>query len=516
MSPLAEQIVSLIARSISLQQQGQNDAALASLDEAVALAPDFPVTLVKRGTLLLAMDRPRAALADLDRSLAGQPLPHVLSLRDAALQASLQELEAESGDVLSCCECATLLERVGRHGEAEARYRHAIELDAHGHAGWIGLGNLLMKMNRPAEALACYDAILAFAPDDVLALFNRGNALQRECRHTEALASYAAAEARRPGFAEISMEQAHCHLALGNWPSGWTLFESRWRTQQLQGGQLQTAAPQWLGETQEKGILLLWAEQGLGDSLQMLRYVSLAAERIGQIVLRVPPSLGDLCHEMARRLPNVTVVSQDAALPLHDFHCPLMSLPLAFATIPQTVPQDFPYLHVPETSAEKWQKELGPRCKPRIALAWSGGQRRLNNPTRDMPLAALLPLLDVIDAVWLSLQKEVSEVDAALLAQHSKIRRMDQNLDDFADTAAMLAQADLLISVDTAVAHLAGAMGKPVWLVLRKSSEWRWLGQAESTPWYPSLRQFRQNEHGQWQPPVDTMKKLLGETIAFR
>ncbi|HEX7644900.1 MAG TPA: tetratricopeptide repeat-containing glycosyltransferase family protein [Burkholderiaceae bacterium] len=511
MSPLAEQIVALIARSITLQQQGQIQEALGCLDEAQALAPDFPVTLVKRGTLLLAMGRPRAALVDFDRSLARQAVAHVLPLRDAALHAALQELEGDSADPSSCCERALLLERVGRMGDAEARYRQAIELDAHCHAGWIGLGNLLLKMNRHVEALACYEAVLAVTPDDFVALFNRGNALQKDGRHSEALASYATAEVQRPDFAEVRMEQAHCRLALGDWQAGWALFESRWQTRQLQGANLQTAAPQWRGEPLPHGTLLLWAEQGLGDTLQFLRYLPLAAGRAGKIIVRVQPGLASLCDGMSRALPNVTVIAQDAALPAHDAHCPLMSLPLVFGTTPQTIPQNLPYLRVPDGFAEKWKDALGPRRKPRIAIVWCGGQRRLNNPTRDMPLAALLPLLDAIDAEWLSLQKEVSEADAALLAHYPQIRRMEQDLEDFADTAAVLAQTDLLVCVDTAVAHLAGAMGRPVWLVLRKASEWRWLGQDDGVPWYPSLRQFRQLEHGDWQAPVEAMGKVLKE-----
>lgn len=516
MSPKAEQVVALVARSIALQQQGQNEAALTLLDEAVALAPDFPVTLVKRGTLLMALARPRAALADFDRSLARQAVPHVLPLRDAALQGALQELEHQADDAPSCSECAALLERLARNAEAEAKYRRAIELDARSHAAWIGLGNLLLKTDRHAEALACYEAILAVAPGDVVALFNRGNALQKDCRFADALVSYAAAEKIQPDFAEIRMEQAHCHLARGDWQSGWPRFESRWQTRQLQGAMLQTSAPQWRGETLSQASLLLWAEQGLGDTLQFVRYLPMVAQRVGRVLLRVPASLLSLCHEMAASLPNVTVLAQDDALPPHDAHCPLMSLPLVFGTAPYSIPQNVPYLHVPASYGQKWKDALGPRTKPhnqlRIAIVWSGGQRRLNNPTRDMPLAALLPLFDSVDAIdaqWLSLQKDVSDADAAILAQHPKICRMEQGLDDFADTAAILAQVDLLISVDTAVAHLAGAMGKPVWLVLRKAGEWRWMQESAATSWYPAHRLFRQTSHGQWADPVQEMRQAL-------
>ncbi len=516
MSPVAEQILALVTQSIALQQQGQLEAALACLNEAVALAPDFPVTRVKRGTLLLTLGRPRAALADFDRSLARQALPHVLPLRDTALQGAMQELQGRLSDAPSCCEYAVLLERLMRNAEAEAQYRNAIELDAHSHPGWIGLGNLLLRSNRHAEALACYEAVLVFAPGDVVALFNRGNALQKDCRFTEAIASYMAAEQGlevKEIRAEIKMEQAHCHLAMGHWQTGWPLFEARWQTRQMQGAKLQTTAPQWQGEMLPQASLLLWAEQGLGDTLQFVRYLPIVAERVGRILLRVPASLLGLLAGMAAQMPAITVLAQDEALPLHELHCPLMSLPLALGSTPQSVPQNVPYLRVPGDYVEKWKDALGPYTgpphTPRIAIVWSGGQRRLNNPTRDMPLTALLPLLEAIDAQWLSLQKDVSDADAVLLAQHPQIRRMDQGLNDFADTAAILAQVDLLISVDTAVAHLAGAMGKPVWLALRKAGEWRWMQEAAASPWYPGHRLFRQSSHGQWVDPVQEMRQAL-------
>jgi tetratricopeptide (TPR) repeat protein len=509
MSPPAEQIVALIARSIGLQQGGHNEAALAVLDQAVALAPDFPVTLIKRGSLLLTMGRARAALTDFDRSLARQKMDHVGPLRDAALQGALLELKGNLSTASAYCEYAALLERVARHDEAQAAYRRAVELDAHSHTGWIGLGNLLLKTNRHAEALACYEAVLAFAPADFIALFNRGNALQKDCRHPEALASYAAAAKQRPDFAELKMEQAHCHLAMGDWQSGWNLFESRWATRQLQGAGLRTSTPQWRGEAMQQAVLLLWAEQGFGDTLQFLRYLPMAVERTGQTLLRVPASLLALCKELEKALPTLTVLAQEEVMPPHDAHCPLMSLPLAFGTTPQTIPRNVPYLRVPESRVEKWKDAIGARSKPRIALVWSGGQRLLNNPTRDLPLAALLPLLDATDAEWLSLQKDISVPDADLLARYPQIRRMDGELHDFADTAAILAQCDLLISIDSAVAHLAGAMGMPVWLVLRKAAEWRWLAEGRDSAWYPKHRLWRQASHGQWLEPVDQVREAL-------
>ena len=497
---MAGQAVALIARSIALQHGGQAEAALACLNQALDLAPDFPSALVKRGSLLLALGQPRAALADFDRCLElAAGMAHVVPLRDAAIQALLVQLSIDHATAARSCEQAELLARFGRHDEALARFRQALEIDGEHHAAWNGMGNLLLRLNQHTEALACYESILELMPNDAIALFNRGNVLQQEGAYHDALACYERALVARPDFAEIMMEQAHCHLALGNWQRGWELFEARWSTRQLSGAKLPTVAPLWRGEHRPNATLLLWAEQGLGDALQFVRHVPWVASRVGRVVLRVPGSLCSLLQCMANE--RVTILSQDQALPLHDLHCPLMSLPLASGAAPHSMAQTGAYLSAPVERQDAMQALLGPKRKLRIGLVWAGGQRRLNNPTRDMPLSALLPLLG-FDAEWFSLQKPLAESDRLILAQHPEIRCMDAHLNDFADTAALLTQLDLLISVDTAVAHLAGALGVPTWLLLRKSGEWRWQGHAGETPWYRHHRLLRQTHHGDWQAPV--------------
>jgi len=497
---LAGQAVALIARSIALQHGGQAEAALACLHQALDLVPDFPPALVKRGALLLALGQPRAALADFDRCLElAAGMVHVVPLRDAAIQALLDQFPTSPASAARSCEQAELLARLGRHDEALARFRQALEIDGEHHAAWNGMGNLLLRLHRHAEALACYESILGLTPDDAIALFNRGNVLQQEGAYHDALACYEKALLARPGFAEIMMEQAHCHLALGNWQRGWELFEARWSTAQLRKAKLSTEAPLWRGERQPNATLLLWAEQGLGDALQFVRHVPWAAGMVGRVVLRVPASLCSLLQCMANE--GVTILSQDQALPQHDLHCPLMSLPLASGLVSHSMAQTGAYLSAPVERQNAMQTLLGPKRKLRIGLVWAGGQRRLNNPTRDMPLPALLPLL-AFDAEWFSLQIPLAESDRLILAQHHGIRCMDPHLADFADTAALLSQLDLLISVDTAVAHLAGALGVPTWLILRKSGEWRWQGHASETPWYRHHRLLRQTHHGDWQAPI--------------
>jgi tetratricopeptide (TPR) repeat protein len=518
-----QRVVGLIAQAIALSQSQHADDALACLGDALAIAPDFPIALVQRGTVLQSMGRHREALADFDRCLAQKPdMAHVLAMRDAALQAEFSRLDHDSNQpsasISTLYERALLLLRLQRDTDALAGLQQVLERDACHIGALIHMGNLLVRMNRHDESLVCYERVLAVDPGDVVALFNRGNVLQKNSRHREALASYDAALAHKPGFAEVLIEQAHCHLALGEMQAGWPLFEARWDTEQLHRAKLQSAAPMWRGEALDEKVdntrvLLLWAEQGLGDTLQFVRYLPLIAQRASRIVLRVPTALQSLIDGFAARTAaasgaSIAVVGNLPTLPAHDLHCPLMSLPLVFGSDLPSLPADVPYLHAPEASVEKWRNILGERSKPRIGIVWAGGQRLLNNPTRDMPLQSLLPLL-TYDAEWFSLQQSISPADAAILAQLPQVRCVGDDLADFADTAGLVQQLDLLVSIDSSVAHLAGALGKPVWLMLRKAGEWRWLHDRSDSPWYPKHRIFRQQSHGAWESVVRDIGEQL-------
>lgn len=514
-----ERTVGLIAQSISLLQMERTDDALQCLNQALEIAPDFPLTLVKRGAVLQRMARHRDAIADFDRCLALTPdLAHVVAMRDTALQAALATLEDDLSQtpvqVTVLYERADLLLRLTRDADALSAFQQVLECDAC-HAGALNaMGNLLLRMSRFDDALACYERILEFAPDDVVALVNRGNVLQQNGRYGDALASYDAALAVRPGFAEALIEQAHCHLALGDMQAGWTLYEARWGTEQmreqLRRARLQSMAPMWRGDALgESNVLLLWAEQGLGDTLQFVRYLPMVAQRAPRIVLRVQGALKSLfcCfaeHIAATCATTISVIGNDQALSPHDWHCPLMSLPMIFGSDLQSLPADVPYLQAPESSIAKWRTRLGAGGKLRIGLVWAGVRHMLNNSTRDVPLRMLLPLLE-LDAEWFSLQQSISDADAALLARLPQVRSVGDELTDLADTAGLVTQLDLIVSVDSSVAHLAGALGKPVWLMLRKSGEWRWLPGRDDSPWYPLHCIFRQQHHGEWESVVHEM-----------
>jgi len=515
-----QQARGLVEQSIALLQLQQVEQALQCLNQALQLVPNLPSALVKRATVLQALARHREALADFDVCLALSPqLSHLKPQRDLSLQAVLAEIDSElpSSQVPASLwfERAQLLMRARYDDAALDSFRQTLAIDATHIDVLINMGNLLLRMNRRDESLACYQRILEIDPGNVIALFNRGNLLQQDARYREALYCYDAALLQRPKMPEVLMEKAHCHLALGEWHQGWPLFESRWDTQQLRNAKLETAAPMWRGETLNASqILLLWSEQGLGDTLQFIRFLTLVAQRAQSIVLRVPATLKALLAHVAARIDTaITVIDNSELLPAHAAHCPLMSLPLVFDITPDNLPQQVRYISASSVNAEKWADVLGSKNKPRIGIVWAGGQRLLNNPTRDMRLELLQPLFS-IDAQWIGLQQSMSEADGVLLKQIPQLDNVGDQLSDFADTAGLVAQLDLLISIDSSVAHLAGALGKPVWLLLRKSGEWRWMHDRDDTSWYPQHRLFRQQQHGDWDEPVQRIAHALPVFIA--
>jgi hypothetical protein len=271
------------------------------------------------------------------------------------------------------------------------------------------------------------------------------------------------------------------------------------------------AQPLWLGEDDIAGkTILLHSEQGFGDSIQFCRYLPLVAAGGARVILEVEQPL---CALMTGLAGTAQVIAKGDALPAFDLQCPLPSLPLAFKTGLETIPSSAPYLRVPKHALEYWGALLGIKRGLRIGLAWAGNAVHVRDRERSMRLRDLLPLLD-IDATFVSLQKEVRAVDAETL-EHCDMLRFDRELGDFSDTAALILQLDLVISVDTSVAHLAGALGKPVWILLTHAPDWRWLLERDDSPWYPSARLFRQHETREWgSVTMQVREALLAFTIA--
>jgi tetratricopeptide (TPR) repeat protein len=421
--------------------------ALTSYSEGLRLEPDNREIRNRRGVALLELGRAAEALEDFDRVLAAAP----------------------------------------DHFEALGNR-----------------GNALLKLNRVAEALAAYDVALKSAPENFQLLTNRAVALRRLDRPHEAVMSAKSALVSKPDFAQARFAESLARLSLGDF-GGWQGYEARWQVGLLATQRRNFTAPLWLGKESLAGkTILLHAEQGSGDTIQFVRYAPLLAARGATVVLEVQAELARLMSG----LPAVDVIGRGQPLPHFDCHCPLLSLPLALATELSTIPADVPYIAASDADIANWRQEL-PQRRPLIGLAWAGGRVHDNDHNRSMHLARLLPLLDMAEVAFVSLQHDVRDEDAPLLNAHPNVFRFKQKFCDFADTAGAIASLDAVVAVDTAVAHLAGAMGKPLFLLLPFAADFRWLRERQDSPWYPTARLYRQPGLGDWGSAIETLRHDL-------
>lgn len=504
-----ENLVGFMVKSIALRQANRPEEALACLDEALSIDPTFLPALSEKGTLLCGLARYEEAIESFDRHIRLAPnVQEVIRLRNKALAEALARYQRvlEAGpDAKAFFKKGNILLRLSRWAEALESYDKALAAELSPDV-LNNRGNALVELGRYEEALASYDRALEVTGDDASFWFNRGNVLQKLCLLDAAVDSYRRAVRFRPDFPEAELEQGFCLLAMGDFEKGWRQHEWRWKTGQLKGLELKTDAALWLGteDISGKGILL-WAEQGFGDAIQFLRYVPLVEQRAGRVILRVPSALRELAETIGGQ---VVIIENKDPLPPHDLHCPLMSLPLAFRTSLESIPAQVPYLRADPVRAANWSDMLGPRAKPRIGLVWAGRRQEPVNRTRDMQLDAFRGLAK-LEVDLISLQKEIPGEDRRTAESIPQLLRLGEELADFADTAALIENLDLVISVDTAVAHLAGALGKPVWIMLRRTGEWRWLLDRCDSPWYPTARLFRQKTHGDWAGVIDEITREL-------
>jgi Flp pilus assembly protein TadD len=386
--------------------------------------------------------------------------------------------------------------RAGRPAEALEHETRALALRPGHLEALCNRGIALRALDRVVEALADYDRVLAARPDFVPALSLRGVALAALNRHAEAIECYSRAIAIEPHYAPAHLNKGLSELVTGDFDSGWRDFEWRWTGSDTQIAKRPFTQPQWRGENARGKTVLIHAEQGLGDAIQVSRYIPAMIERGIDVVLEVPPALEGLLSQLGGR-----VVRMGEPLPAFDLHCPILSLPLAFGTRLDSIPATVPYLRAPAAHAARWRDRLGPRDRTRVGLAWSGSTTLRNDRNRTLALSRLGRLRDPRWSL-VSLQKEIRDADRAALASGEPIRHFGDQLEDFLDTAALIEQLDVVISVDTAVAHLAGALGKPVWILLPFSPDWRWLLDRDDSPWYPTAKLFRQPTPGDWDSVV--------------
>jgi tetratricopeptide (TPR) repeat protein len=481
----------LYNRAGTLHALKRYDEAIACYDRAIVLRPDLAEAYANRGNTLNELALFKQALESFDRAIALRP--------------SLVEALSNRGNALN---------KLKRFDEALASYDRAIALHP-GHAGaHYNRGTTLLDLNRYDEALTCFERAIALQPNYPEAFSNRGAALYELRRHAEALDNYDRAIALQPDYPEAHWNAASLRLLTGDFTRGWAEYEWRWKYEAMAMANRSFAQPLWRGEAIEGKTILLHSEQGLGDAIQFCRYAPLVAARGARVIVEVDRRLKELMSSLA----GVTqVISAGEALPDFDLHCPLLSLPRAFGTQLETVPAETPYLHAGPNKLAQWNVRLGERpagkraC--RIGIAWAGNPNHKRDQIRSIDLGAVLPLLEC-GATIVSVQKDIRPADAAVLGAHPDIRLFADDLADFSDTAALLSNLDLVVSVDTSIAHLAGALGCPIWILLPYLPDWRWLLDRDTSPWYPTARLFRQDESRRWDSVIPRVQAALSETIA--
>jgi tetratricopeptide (TPR) repeat protein len=431
-------VADLRNRALVLTKLARRKEALASFEAALALDPNHVDILIKRAHLLHQLDRREDALASAERAVLVEPANlHALNMR------------------------GMIFESLCRYDDARVDFERALTLNPQFADAINNRGMIYARQGEFEKALDHYERSLAIIPDQPQALYNR----------------------------------AMVRLALGDWTRGFREFESRWNIAAHEASRFTRLAPVWLGnESVRAKTILLHHEQGYGDSIQFVRYALLVKRLGAQVILAMPSGLRALMQSLPG---NSRVVSEGDPIPAHDYCCPLMSLPMVFGTTPETAPAQIPYLYATPDRVRSWSSRLGARTRPRIGLTWSGRRYAPINHPRDMSLETLRPLF-ALDAQLVCLQTEIGDQDRTLLKNLPQIACYSAELTDFAETAALIQNLDLVICVDTAVAHLAGALGKPVWLMNRYASCWRWLQERRDSPWYPTLRLFRQPAVGDW------------------
>ena len=498
-------------------QQGRHAVGVQRLTESLRHDDSQAEAHALLGDALHMLQRHQEAVLHYERALACRSdFAHVhlkrghalseLGRHEEAVQSYQQVLGLRPNDGWAHFCCGNALRALGRHTQSLACYDAALAHNPHNAWAHANRGAALNSLDRTEEAIASYDRAISLAPGEPQAYSNRANALLALNRHVEAVDNCQRAIALKPDFAEAHWNLSLAHLSLGQFADGWRAYEWRWTGGPHKLPMRRFAPPLWLGAPALEGkTLLVHAEQGLGDSLQMCRYLPLLVARGARVVLEVQPTLAPL---LRRNFPQVQVLAQGEALPAFDLHCPMMSLPHACQTTLQTIPGATGYLSAHPACAALWTQRLGNTTRRRVGLAWSGSATHTNDRHRSLHLSLLEDIIN-LEFDWHSLQKEVRAADQPAL-RRSRLTDHAQALTDFSDTAALLSQLDLVITVDTAVAHLAGAMGKPVWLMLPFMAEYRWMVARPDSPWYRSARLFRQPAVGDWRAVVADVMTALG------
>lgn len=414
-----------------------------------------------------------------------------------------QSIELDGTQGLHHYHLGVVLQGQGAREAALASFRRALELDPHSADAHVGVGGVRYELGERDLAEDSFRRAIGLDPNHVKAHSNLGVALTARCLLEEAIHHFETATDLSPDHALAHWNNAIALLLSGDFETGWREYE--WRLQRPGSTPTEFSKPRWTGDALAGRTILIHAEQGLGDAIQFCRYASTLVES-GRVLLAVQPSLKRL---MASLQGVAGILVDQDPLPAFDVHCPLLSLPGLFETRLETIPADVPYLAAQPAAVQAFSDRLGPGDHLNVGLVWAGNPRLQNDLNRSIPLERFRSLVEVPGARFVSLQKDKRAGDQELLASLGGIADLAPHLEDFADTAAAIEALDLVISVDTSVAHLAGALGKPVWLLLPFAPDWRWMLHREDSPWYPSMRLFRQTQARSWPEVLAAVAEAL-------
>jgi tetratricopeptide (TPR) repeat protein len=468
-------------RGLALVSLKRHAEALASFERALELAPGAPATHLWRGKTCLELGRPADALASFERALALAPQEFDTHFQRGVALALLQ-----------------------RYEESVASFDQALARNADSAEAFNNRGAVLVRLFRPTEALPDFVRAVVLRTGYADAHTNAGIALRGLGRYQEALNSLDRALSIRPEDPTAAWTKAVLKLSLGEFRDGWPLYESRLRLERARQLQRAFASPRWTGAEELAGkTLLVYADQGLGDTLQFCRYIPVLEAMDARVVFEVQPVLKPLLGSLAMR---GTLIGRGEPLPDFDLHIPLLSLPLALGTELDTIPGGVPYLKVDPAALHFWGERLAALPGFRVGLNWHGdpaAEKLSALEARSFPLAAAAPLARVAGVSLLSLQKGPGAEQRAEVRFSDAIAQLTDPLhmgpEEIAgETAAIVTSLDLVITADTALAHLAGALGARVWVVLQAVPDWRWLTERADSPWYPTMRLFRQHTPGDW------------------
>ena len=476
-------------QGVVLQKLKRFHEALVSYDKSIIIKPDSPDAYANKGNTLKELQLFEEALANYEQAISLNPnFAEDYSNRGVALQ------------------------ELNRFDEALESYDRAIAIKPDYADAYSNRGNALKELKRFDEALESYDRAIAIKPNYADAYYNRGITLQELNRLDEALKNYDRAVAIKPDHASAHWNQSLCNLLGGNFKDGLQGYEWRWKSEDMSktAGIRNFSQPLWLGEESLKDkTILLYAEQGLGDTIQFCRFVSLVTKLGAKVILEVQRPLVKLLKD----LNGVTqIIAKCDDLPKFDYQCPLLSLPLAFKTELHNIPTVLQHITGDSGKVTSWQAKLGEKSNLRVGLVWSGNTIHKNDHNRSLTLSQLLPHLPS-DIEYVCLQKELRDIDKELLAKHTEIKYFGDALGDFTDTAALCELMDVVISVDTSVVHLAGSLVKPTWVLLPYSPDWRWLLDRVDSPWYPSAKLYRQEKIGDWDGALVKVKADLEKLV---